>query len=416
MIGRITVLGGSSVYIPEFMTSLISHNITVKEIVLVGRGGKKLRVVAEFCQRLLDNSGLPAKVRSSCDLIEAVEGAKYIVSNVRVGGMTARLRDEKLPVKYDMIGSESIGAGGFANAMRTLPVMMRYAEQIEAVNPGATFINLTNPMGIVMEALLNHSNLKAVGLCDLPSKYVKKVARIFRREPSELSVNYLGVNHMGWIQDVKIERKSRMFQLLERVRRHKEYDDFDYDLIELFRMIPTRAVSLYFNRNEILKKQKSRTRFRAEMLYEAEQQILKLYENKDLHEVPELTKERNALWYEENLVPFIEAAETTKTSELILCVRNGQTIRDLPEDCSVEVPVGVSKRGIKARKVGSLPGFLKGLFIAVKESHRLTIEAVRHNSYEYALQALTINPLVPSLSTARQFLDHIIREEGLELH
>lgn len=415
MIDRITVLGGSSVYTPEFILSLISHNVNVKEIVLFGRKGKKLPLVARFCQRLLDKSGFPATITSSTDLEESVRGAKYVLNHIRVGGMKARVRDERLPPKQGMIGDESLGAGGFANAMRTLPIVMDFAGRIEKVNPDCTFINLTNPMGIIVEALVKHSGLNVIGVCDLPGTYVKKVAGILHRDPSELYVDYIGLNHMGWIQDVRYEGRSCFSTVLERIENHRE-DGFDYALVALFRMIPTRTVSLYFHSDVILKRQKKCAHFRAEVLYEAEQQILKLYENEHLCEIPEAVRERNTVWYEETIVPLISALESKETHNLILCVRNDGCIRDLLDDCSVEVPVEVSRNGLKRRKVGSCPHFLKGLFLAVKESDRLTVEAVFHKSREYALQALTINPLVPSLDAARRFLDRLIKDEKVELH
>lgn len=415
MIERITILGGSSVYTPEFILSVISHNLNVKEVVLVGREGPKLPVVARFCQRMLNKSGFPCSVHATTDVAEGVKGARYVLNGVRVGGMQARIRDEKLPPKFGMVGDESLGAGGFANAMRTLPVVLDLAAKIEKANPEATFINLTNPMGIMVEALSKYSKLRVVGVCDLPSTSIRKVAEVLHCAASDLWVDYIGLNHLGWIQDVKLDGRSCMGLLLERLERHKE-DGFCHDLIELFRMIPTRTVSLFFNQDEILKKQLSCARFRAEVLHEAEQQILKLYQDDHLSDLPELTRERNAVWYDETILPLIEALESKQDHNIILCVRNGDSVRDLPEDGSVEIPVTVSKRGIKSRVVGSCPHFVKGLLSSVKESDRLTIEAVRHQSYEYALQALTIHPLVPSLQAARKFLDRIIKEESLELY
>lgn len=415
MIERITVLGGSSVYTPEFILSIISHNLNVNEVVLVGRSEKKLALVAKFCQRLLNKSGFPAKVVGTADVAEGVRGARYVLNNIRVGGMKARLRDEKLPPKLGMIGDESLGAGGFANAMRTLPVLLEYAAIIQEVNPEATFINLTNPMGIVVEALIKYSELNVVGVSDMPGSYIKKLCEILRADNSQLRVNYLGLNHMGWIQDVKLNGRSCMSKLLERLEQHQE-DGFDYQLIELFRMIPTRRVSLYFHMDAILKKQQATARYRAEMLQEAEQQILKLYEDESLIDVPDLTRARNAVWYEGTIVPLIKSLESNTERQIILCVRNNGAIRDLPNNCSVEIPVTVGNRSFKPAKVGNCPRFLAGLFTAVKESDRLTVEAVRHRSYEYALQALTINPLVPSFEAAKKFLDRLIKDEGLELH
>jgi len=415
VIERIAILGGSSVYTPEFILSAISHNLNIKEIVLVGRPGQKLPIVAGFCQRLLDKSGFPATITTATDAAEGVAGAKYILNGIRVGGMAARLRDEKLPPKFGMVGDESLGAGGFANAMRTLPVVFELAEQIEAVNPEATVINLTNPMGVVVEALTRYSALNIVGVCDLPGTYVKRVAETLDCATADLWVDYIGLNHLGWLQDVKVDGRSCMGELLERLERHED-DGFCYDLVELFRMIPTRTVSLFFDTDHVLKKQQACPRFRAEVLHEAEEQILDLYEDEHMCDLPELARERNAVWYEETIIPVIEALESRTQRRLILCVRNDRAIRDLPEEGSVEIPVAVSRRGVKRRAVGDCPRFLKGLFTAVKESDRLTIEAARHRSYEHALQALAIHPLVPSVETARCFLDRVMKEESLELH
>lgn len=415
MIDRITILGGSSVYTPELVLSIISKNLNVKEIVLLGQEGRKLQLVAGFCQRLINKSGFPAKVIASTDVRQAVVGAKYILNHIRVGGMQARMRDEMLPPKFDMIGDENLGAGGFSNAMRTLPVIFDIARKIEEVNPNAIFINLTNPMGIVVEALIKYTKLNVVGVCDLPGVYARKVAQVLQESPANLKFDYVGINHLGWIQDVKLEKRSCMSRLLEILEDHGE-DGFDYDLIELFRMIPTRHTGTYFHRAEILKKQKACSRFRAEVLHEAEQRILKLYEDEHLFEVPELTRQRNAVWYEETILPLIEALEDKTEHSIILCVRNGGCIRDLPEDSSVEVPTLVGRDGVQPQMVGSLPRFLKGVFLASKESDRLTVEAVRHRSKEYALQALTINPFVPSLETAKKYLERIVKDEHIELH
>lgn len=415
MVDRIAILGGSSVYTPEFILSVISHNVNVREITLLGRPGRKLELVAGFCQRLIDQSGFPAKVTGTTDVKEAVAGAKYVINHVRVGGMAARMRDEMLPPKLGMVGDDSLGPGGIQNAMRTLPVVLDMARQIEEVNPEAILINLTNPVGIIVEGLIRCTGLNVVGVCDLPGTYARKVADILQHDLNEVRIDYIGLNHLGWIQDVKVGGRSRMSQLLEILEKHQE-DGFDYPLIELFRMIPTRNTGVYFHRAEVVKRQRSGSRFRAEILHEAEARILKLYEDEHLHELPELTRQRNAMWYEETIVPLILAMEDDQERPLILCLRNNDSIRDLPEDASVEIPAMVSSKGIRPRKVGSLPRFLRGLFLAAKESNRLTVEAVVHGSYENALQALTINPFVPSLETAKRFLDNMIKEEKLELH
>lgn len=414
MIDRIAILGGSSVYIPEFIFSLISHNVTVREVALFGRAGEKLSIVADFCRRLIKRSGFPSEIRHTTRLEDAVIGAKYVLNHVRVGGMQARLRDESLPPAEGMVGDESIGPGGLANALRTLPVVLEHAARVEAVNAGCTYINLTNPMGIVVDALNAHTSLRVIGVCDLPGTYIRKIADVIRHRIDELEVDYLGLNHLGWFQDVRLHRKSIMSALLERLENHPQ-DGFDLDMIRLFRMIPARRVSDYFHADRIVEEQRRGGKHRAQLLHEAEAQILELYRDPHLTEIPPLTRARNTPWYEETIVPLIQGLESDKKRRLILCVRNDGAIRDLPATGSVEVPVDVGAGAFKPRRVGDCPHFLHGLFIATKESDRLIVEAVRHNSYDLALQAFTVNPFVASLDRARRLLDTIIKNEGLEL-
>lgn len=415
MIERITILGGSSVYAPEFLMSLIARNVNVKEICLLGRPGRKLELVTKFCQRLIKRSGFPITIVPSTDVAEAAAGAKYIINHVRVGGMQARMRDEMGPPRFAMLGDESLGAGGIINAMRTLPVVLEQALRIQEVNPGATYINLTNPMGTVVEALLRYTKLNVIGACDMPGQCVRRVADVLQQDVDKLKVEYIGVNQIGWIQDIKLDGRSRMGHLLELLEERRD-EDLDYDLIELFRMVPTRNAALYYRRAEHVRKQQAGAQFRSEVLHEAEKQILKLYEDARLTEVPELTRQRNALWYQESILPVIDALEGRRESTLILSVRNGQCIRDLPEECCIEAPAVVNPLGVVPRKTGSLPKFLKGLFLSIKESERLAIEAVVHRSYEHALQALAVNPFVPSIEVAKKFLEKAIKDEKFELH
>jgi 6-phospho-beta-glucosidase len=240
------------------------------------------------------------------------------------------------------------------------------------------------------------------------------VATVLGRDADDFYFDFIGINHLGWIQDVRKGKTSHMHQVIETIESHRE-DGFDYDLINLYRMVPTSTVGLFYHTDRILKGQKRLVKFRAEVLHEAEQQILKLYKDKKLKQIPPEARMRNTPWYEETITPLIQALESPDSRTLVLCVRNEGAIRDLPDPCSVEVPVNVSSAGISAPKVGNCPRFLRPLILSLKESERCVIEAVRHKSYESALQALVANPLVPSVDAAREYLDRVVREEALEL-
>ncbi len=415
MVDRITILGGSSVYIPEFVSKALAHNLVVDELVLLGKPGRKLDAVSDFCQRLVDKNGHATRIIAETNIENAVHNASYIINHVRIGGMKARIRDEMTPPQLDMIGSDCIGAGAVINALRTLPVVMGFARTIEAVNPNAVFINLTNPVGVIVEALTRSTSLNIVGVNDLPGVYRRKIGTLLGRSPADITINCLGLHDLGWIQDVKVGNTSQMRKVLDLIT-NTEDEDFDQLLINLFRLIPTRHAGLYFHRSEALKYQQSCARFRSQLLHDAEKRILRLYSNPALNAVPDLTRQRNPLWYEYTLIPLLQALENSKPFPMVLCVQNQGAISDLPEKSSVEIPVNVSKKGCTPGKVGMLPRFLKGFFCAVKESDRLVIEASSHKSYEHALQALVVNPFVPSADKAREYLDRAMRQDKLELH
>ncbi|NLN91732.1 MAG: hypothetical protein GX130_00295 [Candidatus Hydrogenedens sp.] len=414
MIDRITVLGGSSVYTPEFLEALLSNNVLVKELVLLGMPGQKLDIVSRFCQRLVKRSGHLTEIIPETDPEKAMKGASYIINQVRVGGMKARIRDEKLPPQFDMVGSERLGAGAITNALRTLPVVFNFAQCAEAVNPKVRIINLSNPVGILVEALTRYTSLNVVGVSDLPGIYIEKIAALLGREPDAIEVNYLGLYDLGWIQDVKVAGISRMSQLLEMVEKSED-EFFDHALIRMFRMIPVRVLGVYYRRQEVLRRQQTGARFRGEALYDAEQRILKMYARPSLTKVPDLTRQRNALWYDNTIIPLLQKFEAGRPAETILCVPNKGSITDLPDYSTVEVPVCVSAKSIKPRKMGMLPRFLSGLYHSIKESDRLVIEAVRHKSRDLAMQALAVNPFVPSIVRASEYLDKVIRQEKMDL-
>jgi 6-phospho-beta-glucosidase len=415
MIERFTILGGSSVYIPELLVSLLARNVVIDELVLYGRPGKKLQLVSQFCQRIVDRRGYMTRVIPSTDLEEAVRGAKYVLNHVRVGGMEARMRDEMIPPKFGLVGDEALGAGGIANAIRTLPVVFHFVEVLERVNPNALFINLTHPMSIIMEALIRYSSLRAVGITHLPSVYQKSLAHLLGVDNHRVTLEYFGAGNLGWISDVKVDNKSRLSTVIDLIE-EQGHEDFDKEVVSLFRLIPVRNTGLFFYRHDVLKKQVAGMRFRSEILYENERRLLHLYENPKLDDIPEAARERNTEWYEETIVPLLRAMECSAECQVVLCQKNEDSIRDLPQECSVEVLSTVNCKKWTPKKVGCLPRPLIGLYVSLKESERLIIEAVRQKSFATALKALAVNPFVTSLEAAKRFLEKVQREEKVDLY
>jgi len=415
MIDRIALHGGSGVNTPAFIASIISNNLPVGEVTLIGRSECKLKLVAAFCQRLLDKNGFPTRIIPTCSLEEGVRDASYVINQIRVGGLASRVRAERIPPCFGMIGDEGVGAGAIMNAIRSVPEVLRIAQEVEQINANCFFIDLTNPVGILVEAVHRHTNLKVVGACNAPMSCIQKIGEILHLESSMLTVDYFGLNHFGWIQDIRSNGRSHLDRLVDRIQK-KQLDGFDPELVRVFRMIPVPFVSFFFRTNALLKRQQARVKYRGEELLEVEQDLLNIYGANTINELPQRLKDRNPVWYKTTILPLIEALEKDEPTEIIACVPNQGCFRDLDDNASIEITTRVSKKGIApARQIGESPPLLKGLFTSLKTSDRLAIEAATKRSYELALQALAIHPLVPSIAMAEQYLEHTNEEENLGL-
>lgn len=413
-IERISVIGGSSVYIPVFLSAIMQRNVRVKEIVLIGRNEEKLKIVSSFCERLIENVGYPLKIIPTTSLEEGIQNANVIVNHIRVGGLLSRINIEKKPLKFGLIGDESFGAGSFANALKTLPVIMEIGRKVKTINPEAVFINLTNPMGLVVETLTRYTGLRQViGICEIGNKYRKIASVAFNVPENTVSLQYVGLYHLGLICDVTINDKSVMSEFIEKIE--SEYiEDFDKRLTDIFKIIPSRALCIYLNKDEYLKKQLKTGRLRSEILFENEAKILNYYRNTDNNEIPDMVYYRNPTWYDEIIVPLIISLNAKTGGEHIICISNKEYLHEFPHDTAVEIPCEVSIKGIKCRFNSRLPELFRGIMITAKESDRLMIDAILNKSYELSLKALTINPFIESFSKAKDFLDHITEEECIK--
>lgn len=414
VVSRLSVLGGSSVYIPVFLSALMHRNVKVREVVLIGRNEEKLEIVSRFCRKLVESVGYPLKVSSTISIEEGVSNASIILNHIRVGGLLTRISHEYLPLKHNMIGDESFGAGSFSNACCTLPVIMEIGSRIKNINPNAYIINMTNPMGLVVEALTRYVGLeKVIGICENIPSYKHAIAELLGVDERNISLQYIGLYHIGFICDVLVKGKSRILEIVEKVS-EINIEGVDKEFVRYFNIIPSRALSIYFNRDSYLSSQKKASRLRSEILYERESKILELYKQSATENIPSIVYERNPFWYDEIIVPLIQLLCSYTSGESVVCVPNKGFISDFPTGTSVEVPCKISKNGYLSVFKHRIPDFIRGLLITAKESDRLMIESIINSSYKTALKALAINPFVNSFSNAKAFLDECLAERNLD--
>jgi 6-phospho-beta-glucosidase len=212
---KVAVVGAGSTYTPELVSGLGSFDVPIDTLSLMDVDDERLDVVGGLATRMLDRTGWRGNLSLTTDLDRAVEGADFVLVQIRVGGQAARLRDETIPLACGCIGQETTGAGGFAKAMRTVPVMLQIADRVrELAGERAWIVDFTNPVGIVTRALLDAGH-RAVGLCNVAIGFQRGLAELLGVEPQRVVVDQVGLNHLTWVRRVFLDDRDVLPELLE---------------------------------------------------------------------------------------------------------------------------------------------------------------------------------------------------------
>ncbi len=403
---RLTVLGGSGVATPEVVRALaaVSDRPSV-EIVLHGRTEEKLERVAAACRRLAVPASPPLRVRHTTALAESLEGADYVLNQIRVGGYPARQQDETFPQAFGIPGEETFGPGGMSNARRTIPVTLEACRVLERVAPKALLINLTNPSSFIQYAITRYTKVNVVGVCDSPVGIARAVAAALEAPLQELWVGYVGMHHFGWVTEVRWNGRDVMPELLARAERVPGLP-VDADLVRAIGAIPSSYFKYYYHPDRMLARQKGQ-RTRAEQLMDLERQMLADYERPKAAGAPESLDARGAHWYEDIVVPVLLAHAKDTRQVFIVNVVNGDTLPWMPSEAIIEVPAVVTRQGVIPLEPPRAPADFQAMLRRNAAGEMLWVEAVVQGSREKALRAMVLNPLVRSLDQARAILDQI---------
>ena len=403
---RLTVLGGSGVATPELLRALAARpDRPAMEIVLHGRTREKLESVAAVCGRLAAQASPPLTVRHTTDLAESLEGAHYVLNQIRVGGYAARRYDETFPQAFGIPGEETFGPGGMNNARRTVPVTLEACRVIERVAPEALLINLTNPSSFIQYAVSRYTKVRAVGVCDSPVGLARAVAAALGAPPDELWIGYIGMHHFGWVTEVRWKGRDVLPGLLANVEALPGLP-VDPDIVRAVGALPTSYFKYYYHPDRMLARQVGRPS-RAEELMQLERQILADYESPSSAGVPESLSARGAHWYEEIVVPVLLAHARDARQVFILNVTNGTTLPWMPKEAIIEVPVVVARHGLTPLEPPSAPPDLRAMLVRNAACEMLWVQAVVEGSEEKALRAMVLNHLVHNLDQARAILREI---------
>jgi 6-phospho-beta-glucosidase len=412
---KVCVIGAGSSYTPELMEGLIekSDELPVAELALMDIDRRKLEIVGGLARRMVAASGREMSVSLTLNRREALAGAQYVISQIRVGGMEARILDEKIPPRFGVIGQETTGPGGFAKALRTIPVALSIARDMEELAPGAFLLNFTNPAGLITEALSRYSNVPTIGLCNLPIGVEMRQAKAFGVDRSQVRLDWVGLNHLNWVRGVSIDGEDVWSQVFEReveAARQQEDDgwNFSASILQTLEMMPCGYLNYYYRHSQILEKQLHAERTRGEEVREIEQQLMELYQDPQLKEKPRLLEKRGGAYYSKAAVSLISALANDKREVHIVNTRNQGAVPGLPEAAVVEVAAVIGASGAKPVPVQPMPAEIRGLVQVVKAYEELAAVAGAEGDRRRALQALAAHPLTPSFAAAEGLLEALL--------
>ncbi len=418
---KIVVIGGGSSYTPELVEGIIMKidTLPVKEIVLVDveEGLKKVKINTKLVKRMFLKAKLDVTIDYSLDRRKALENADFIMAQLRVGGLKSRALDEKIPLKYNMVGQETTGMGGFFKALRTIPVMLDICKDIEDICPDAWLINFTNPSGIITEAIISKTQVKCIGLCNVPINMHYDAAQKLNVKAEDIKTNFIGLNHLSFMNSCKYNGEEVLAKVLETesdedlVKNISKIDEGD-DLAQRLGLMLSPYMQYFYFETEMIEKEKASIEngegTRAEQVMEVEKALFEIYSNEKLDEKPEELTKRGGSRYSEAAIALIHSIYNNTGDQQVVNTLNNGSIEDLPDLCSVEVNCMIDIDGAHPISNGPLPKQVAALVKTVKTYEQYTIEAAIEGSRDKAILALVNNPLVHSVSDGIKAFDELL--------
>jgi 6-phospho-beta-glucosidase len=420
---KVAVIGGGSTYTPELVNGFLARTdrFPLQELWLMDIDAARLEIVGGFARRMAEFKGLPFKVVLTTDQREAIRGASYVITQLRVGQMEARRRDEYLGRRHGLIGQETTGVGGMAKALRTIPVILKIAADMRALAPSALLVNFTNPSGLVTQALSQYApDVSAVGVCNAPFTTAMTIIAELEQatgkhiDSHRTRLQTLGLNHLSWHRGFTVDGEDVWPQVIAgEVAALKAEEDPEWDphMIEVLRMIPNSYLQYYYYTDKKLASQQAWPPSRAEEVIEIEKDLLCEYANPNLTEPPSDLMLRGGAYYSTVATQLLNAHYNDLGEMHVVNTRNNGAVKEWPADWVLEMPAKVSRKGVEPLLAEPLPPVCFGLIAQVKAYELLTVEAAVHGDRDAAYQALLAHPLGPKADKVAELL-----EDMLETH
>jgi 6-phospho-beta-glucosidase len=452
-VNKIALLGGGGVRSPlvAFGINEVRDAISAEELAIYDVNFERATLMTRLCAAVVAVNGGRLRVRVARSIQDAVEGSAFVLNSIRVGGIGARARDERLAMEHGYPGQETTGPAGFAMAMRTIPVILEQARVVEKYSANAWFINFTNPAGLITQALNCTTNLRVVGICDTPAELFHRIALALEAQPAHVDCEYFGLNHLGWVRGIRLHGEDVTGRLLSSdvlLRSLYSTELFDPALIRTLGLIPTEYLFFYYAKRAALENQRSAGATRGEEIARMNPALLsQLAADLDSKEPQQAVDTyvrylnqrsgsymkleavggsafanqsgegedpfRSATGYHRIALEVMQALSSPTPRRVVVNVRNRGAISDLPADDIVEVPCLINDAGPVPQPVGALPESVRGLVLAAKAYERAAIKAALEPSFERAQLALLLYPAVGEWKPAGDFI-HALIESDLE--
>ena len=419
---KIVTIGGGSSYTPELVEGFIKRHkeLPVKELWLVDieEGKHKLEIVGNLAKRMVKKDRVDMEVNLTLDRREALKDADFVTPQLRVGLLDARIKDERIPLSHGVIGQETNGAGGLFKALRTVPVVLDIIKDIEELCPNAWLVNFTNPTGVISEAVFKYTNFRRyIGLCNVPIGVKNGMADILEVEKDRVEMDFAGLNHMVYALNVRLDGKDITKEAIEKfvtsslTMQNIKDIPLNADFVRALGVIPCPYHKYYYKHKEMLEEELEGFKdgkTRGETVKALEDDLFELYKDENLAVKPPQLEKRGGAYYSDAACNLINSIYNDKKDIQVVNTLNNGAIRDFREDSAAEMSCVITKEGPKPLSVGYLPVAVSGLVTEIKAFEILAAKAAVEGDYNAALQALCINPLIPSDDLAKTILDEMM--------
>lgn len=418
---KLVIIGGASAYTPDIVDGLLKERQVFAgwELALHDVDAENLEVIARLARGMVRAAGANLTVTATTDRAQAVTGARFILTQPRVGGLKARALDERIPLKYGVIGQETLGPGGLSFAWRTIPLVLEIVDEVQRLAPEAWIINYANPAGMVTEAVIRkYPEARFIGLCDMPTGVEWAIGKLLRVDFHRVKLDYAGINHGGWSERVlldgedvmpRLHRWARVLGPVAGLFPPLSEELGTLRLMRTYGMVPDPYLRYYYYRDRMVRKLQRAAKTRAEVLMERLPLLYGHYEAAGASDKPVLSMHRGHQSHSDLASQVIAAMAAGRRSRFVIQQRNDGAVPNLPIGEAAQFPAWVDSTGWQSIKVAPIPDSVAPLIQQVKASESLNVRSVLEGEAGLAVQAAETNPLVPNRQTAETIVHELIK-------